>query len=212
MNRHSILLLFSLVLLPFCFLYYFSSYFCLRYCCPVVIIVIYLLLLLFTHLFTYSFIHICYIIYLFILWSWLVKVQSLKSSPHTRFTTVYICLYIIYCIPLKFVKWNMWILWKNICCSLFIVHCSLSVCFYGTNFPYERGWYFISHSIFKTYAQRRKDHLGLFLTTNHVVKEGKLLIKLIVVDSNHFIRYKCKITHSRLSNIIWAYINDCSWW
>ena len=71
LNRHSILLLFSFVLLPFCFLYFFS-YYCLRYCCPIIIIVIYLLLLLFTHLFTYLFIHIYYIIYLFILWSWLV--------------------------------------------------------------------------------------------------------------------------------------------
>ena len=68
LNRYSILLLFSIVLLPFCFLYFFS-YYCLRYCCPIIIIVIYLLLLLFTHLFTYLFIHIYYIIYLFILWS-----------------------------------------------------------------------------------------------------------------------------------------------
>ena len=70
LNRHSILLLFSSVLLPFCFLYFFS-YYCLRYCCPIIIFVIYLLLL-FIHLFTYLFIHIYYIIYLFILWSWLV--------------------------------------------------------------------------------------------------------------------------------------------
>ena len=71
LNRDSILLLFSFVFLPFCFLYFFS-YYCLRYCCPIIIIVIYLLLLLFTHLFTYLFIHIYYIIYVFILWSWLV--------------------------------------------------------------------------------------------------------------------------------------------
>ena len=54
LNRHSILLLFSFVLLPFCFLYFFS-YYCLRYCCPIIIIVIYLLLLLFTRLFIYSY-------------------------------------------------------------------------------------------------------------------------------------------------------------
>ena len=77
---------------------------------------------------------------------------------------------------------------------LFILHCSLSVCFYETNFTYKRG-HSTAHSTFKTYVQHRKDHLGLFLNTNHVVEEGKLLIKLIVSHSNQFLRYKCKITH-----------------
>ena len=54
LNRHSSLLLFSFVLLPFCFLYFFP-YYCLRYCRPITIIVIYLLLLLFIHLFIYSY-------------------------------------------------------------------------------------------------------------------------------------------------------------
>ena len=57
LNRHSILLLFSVVLLPFCLLYFFSR-FCLHYYCPIIIIVIYLLLLLFTHLFTYFYLFI----------------------------------------------------------------------------------------------------------------------------------------------------------
>ena len=70
LNRHSILLLFSFLLLPFCFLYiYFFLLFVLllsyNYCC-------YYLLLLFTHLSTYSCVHISCIIYLFILWPWLV--------------------------------------------------------------------------------------------------------------------------------------------
>ena len=43
-----------------------------------------------------------------------------------------------------------------------------------------------------------------------MVEEAKMLIKLIVVNSNHFIRYKCKTTSrlsstTRLSNI-WIYI------
>ena len=43
------------------------------------------------------------------------------------------------------------------------------------------------------------------------MEEPKILIKLIVVNSNHFIRYKCKATSrlsstTRLSNIIWIYI------
>ena len=59
----------------------------------------------------------------------------------------------------------------------------LSVCFYETYFPYERG-HSIAHSIFRTCAQRRKDHLGLFFNTNHVVEKGKMLIKLVVADSN----------------------------
>ena len=58
--------------------------------------------------------------------------------------------------------------------------------------PYEGG-HSITHLIFKTCVQQRKDHFSLFL--NKVVKEAKMLIELIVVDSNHFIRYKCKITH-----------------
>ena len=43
------------------------------------------------------------------------------------------------------------------------------------------------------------------------MEEAKMLIKLIVANSNHFIRYKCKTTSrlsniTRLSNIIWIYI------
>ena len=57
LNWHSILLLFSFALLPFCFLYFFLSYYCLCYC-PIIILATYLLLLLFTHLFTYLFIYI----------------------------------------------------------------------------------------------------------------------------------------------------------
>ena len=65
LNRHSILLLFFFVLLPFCFLY--SFYIIIVW--VIAVIAIYLLLLLFTHLFTYLFIHIYCIIYLFVLWS-----------------------------------------------------------------------------------------------------------------------------------------------
>ena len=36
------------------------------------------------------------------------------------------------------------------------------------------------------------------------MKGYKKVIKLIAVDSNHFIRYKCKILH-KLSNIVWQY-------
>ena len=75
----------------------------------------------------------------------------------------------------------------SVCLSL------LCVCFYETNFPYKRG-HSIAHSILKTCAQQRKDHLGLFLNINNLEEEGKMLIKLIVVDSNHFIRYKSNIT------------------
>ena len=69
LNRHSILLLFSFLLLPFCFLYiFFLLLFVLLLsynCC-------YYLLLLFIHLSTYLCVHISCIIYLFILWPWLV--------------------------------------------------------------------------------------------------------------------------------------------
>ena len=64
----------------------------------------------------------------------------------------------------------------------------------------------IAYSIFKTCVQRRKDHFGLFLNI-HVVEEVKMLIKLIAVDSNHFIRYKCKITHCLDSQTLSEYIS-----
>ena len=35
----------------------------------------------------------------------------------------------------------------------------------------------------------------------HVVKDAKMLIKLIVVVSNHFTRYKCKIMHCLLKHL-----------
>ena len=82
--------------------------------------------------------------------------------------------------------------WLSVCLSL------LCVCFYETNFPYKRG-YSIAHSILKTCAQQRKDHLGLFLNINHLEEEEKKLIKLIVVDSNHFIRYKSNVKSHSLS-------------
>ena len=39
------------------------------------------------------------------------------------------------------------------------------------------------------------------------MEEAKMLIKLIVVDSNHFIRYKCKITHCLGSQTLSEYIS-----
>ena len=83
LNRHSILLLFFFVLLPFCFLY--SFYIIIVW--VIAVIVIYLLLLLFTHLFTYLFIHIYYIIFFLICGLDLYKVQPFKPSPHITFTT-----------------------------------------------------------------------------------------------------------------------------
>ena len=47
---------------------------------------------------------------------------------------------------------------------------SPSVCLYETNFPYKGG-----HT--------------------QVVEEAKMLIKLIVVNPNHFVRYNFKIMH-----------------
>ena len=81
--------------------------------------------------------------------------------------------------------------WKTCSPSYFsllaaFVH-SPSVCSYGTNSPYEGG-HSIAHSI-SVIKNWRKDHFGLFLDTSN---EAKKFIKLIVVDSNHFIRYSCK--------------------
>ena len=46
-----------------------------------------------------------------------------------------------------------------------------------------------------TYDVSKNKPLLYPLTRTHVVDELKMLTKLIVVDSIHFIRYKCKITH-----------------
>ena len=46
----------------------------------------------------------------------------------------------------------------------------------------------------------------------HIMKEAKELIKLIVVDSNHFVRYKCKITHCLDSQTFQIRLSNCSWW
>ena len=81
--------------------------------------------------------------------------------------------------------------------SLTIVVSSPSIFLYETNFLYEGG-HSIPYSIFKTCVQRRKDHFSrsvCFQTQARVVKEAKMLVKLTVVNSNHFIIYKCKITH-----------------
>ena len=63
LNRHSILLLFSFLLLPFCFLYFFS-YYCLCYCCPIIVVITYYCYL-FTYLLIYVFIFLVSSIYLF---------------------------------------------------------------------------------------------------------------------------------------------------
>ena len=41
----------------------------------------------------------------------------------------------------------------------------------------------------------------------HVAEEAKMHIKLIDVDSNHFIRYKCKILHCLDSQTLSEYIS-----
>ena len=40
----------------------------------------------------------------------------------------------------------------------------------------------------------KKGSLRGFFKHKHVAEEAKMLIKLIAVDSSHFIRYKCNIT------------------
>ena len=67
---------------------------------------------------------------------------------------------------------------------------SPSVCLYETNFPNEGG-HFITHLIFKTCEEKS---LRFDFNHKHIV-EAKMLIKLVVVDSNDLIRYKCKIAH-----------------
>ena len=90
--------------------------------------------------------------------------------------------------------------------SLVIVVYFPSVCLYETNFP-DEGRHSIAHSIFKTCVQWRKDHFGLFLNHKHVVKWAKMLIKLIAVDSNQFIRYNCKTKHCLGSQTLSEYIS-----
>ena len=88
-----------------------------------------------------------------------------------------------------------------------VVYCPIvSLC--ETNFPYEGG-HVIAHLISKTYAAKERPRRSVF-KHKHVVEEAKMLIKLIVVNSYHFIRYNCKITHylgsQKLSSISQVYI------
>ena len=69
LNWHSIVLLFSFVHLPFCFLYFFLIIVCVIAVCNYYC---YLLNTVMSYSLIYLFIHIHYIIYLVILWSWLV--------------------------------------------------------------------------------------------------------------------------------------------
>ena len=46
-----------------------------------------------------------------------------------------------------------------------------------------------------------------FKTQKHTVEEAKMLIKLILVDSNHFIRYKCKTMHCLDSQTLSTHIS-----
>ena len=59
----------------------------------------------------------------------------------------------------------------------------------------------------KLVYSKRKITLVRFKTQTHIVEETKMLIKLIVVDSNHFIRYKYKITHCLNSQTLSEYIS-----
>ena len=54
--------------------------------------------------------------------------------------------------------------------SLATVAYSPSICLYGTNFRYEGG-HSITHSILKTFLERREDQFGLFLNTN--IRSGR---------------------------------------
>ena len=47
-----------------------------------------------------------------------------------------------------------------------------------------------------------------FKTQTHVVEEAKMLIKLIVIDSNHFIKCKSKITRCLDSEYILMIVLD----
>ena len=82
------------------------------------------------------------------------------------------------------------------------------VSLYETNFPYEGG-HVIAHLISKTCAAKERPPRFVF-KHKHVVEEAKMLIKLILVNSYHFIRYNCKITHylgsQKLSSISQVYI------
>ena len=98
--------------------------------------------------------------------------------------------------------------WKTCSSSSFVGDsCLLSLCMLVWNkFSYEGG-HSITHSIFRTSVQRRKDHFSLFPNTKQVVKVAKMLIKLILVDSNHVKRYKCKIMHYLDSQTLSEYIS-----
>ena len=61
--------------------------------------------------------------------------------------------------------------------------------------------------VFKTCVQWKGRSLRLVFKHKHVVEEAKMIIKLIAVDSHHFIRNKCKIMHCPDSQTLSEYIS-----
>ena len=61
--------------------------------------------------------------------------------------------------------------------------------------------------VFKTCVQWKGRSLPLVFKHKHVVEEAKMIIKLIAVDSHHFIRNKCKIMHCPDSQTLSEYIS-----
>ena len=127
LNRHSILLLFSLVLLPFCFLYYFFILFlfalllsCSYHCYLFITIIIYS----FIYLFIYSYLLYHLFIYFVVLTckSTIFEVLSPHKIYYSLYMFIYYILHTFKVCKMKYVNFMKKYM-------LFIVHCSLfSLC------------------------------------------------------------------------------------
>ena len=82
---------------------------------------------------------------------------------------------------------------------------SQSVCLHETNFVTKKD--IPLHIQFNLSAVKGRS-LWFVFKHKHIVKDAKMLIKWIAVNSNHFIRYGCKITHFLNSQTLFEYISN----
>ena len=85
--------------------------------------------------------------------------------------------------------------------------CSLPLCMpVWKNFSWRWRTFHCTFD-FQNLCTMKERSLWFVFKQKHVVEEAKILIKLIAANSNHFTRYKCKITHCLDSQTFSEYIS-----
>ena len=154
-------------------------------------------------------IHVCLIIFLI---HYFDIINLLKSDKIHCFDSVinpthYALISVTWAIIISFMYQQMWNE-KHAALLIFfagdsgLLSICQSLCLYETNYL-TKGNILLHIQFLKLVYSGGKITFSLFFN-KHEGEEAKMLLKLIVVDSYHFIRWPL--------NIIWVYINDCSRW